>query len=196
MPSGPHSHDPATSRATGSGIRSGGQRSRRPGLRRYARTTYGMSMPRGFSRAAPICRPSGSVLATPRLPRRRSTCTRCRMRAIPRWMHSPGSARRPSVRRAARARVDKLLTQLGIDRYRDTYPGGLSGGERQRVAIARVLVTDIQSSQGASDPGPGSAAGRAVDGLAEQVGVPVVARVLLHEVLPHPPHRGGLLPRT
>ena len=34
----------------------------------------------------------------------------------------------------------------------------------------------------------------AVDGLAEQVGVPVVARVLLHEVLPHPPHRGRLLP--
>ena len=45
------------------------------------------------------------------------------------------------MRRAARARVDKLLTQLGIDRYRDTYPGRLSGGERQRVAIARVLVT-------------------------------------------------------
>ncbi len=39
-----------------------------------------------------------------------------------------------------------------------------------------------------------SQAGRAVDGLAQQVGVPVVARVLLHEVLPHPPHRGGLLP--
>src|SRR5215813_32787 len=35
---------------------------------------------------------------------------------------------------------------------------------------------------------PDSHAGRAVDGLAEQVGVPVVARVLLHEVLPHPSH--------
>ncbi len=29
-----------------------------------------------------------------------------------------------------------LPAQLGIDRYRDTYPGRLSGGERQRVAIA------------------------------------------------------------
>jgi putative ABC transport system ATP-binding protein len=44
--------------------------------------------------------------------------------------------------RAARAgaRVDELLAQLHIDRYRDSYPGRLSGGERQRVAIARALV--------------------------------------------------------
>src|SRR5262249_58862620 len=40
---------------------------------------------------------------------------------------------------------------------------------------------------------PGSEAGRAVDNLADQVGVPVVPCVLLHEVLPHPAHRGGLL---
>jgi putative ABC transport system ATP-binding protein len=43
-------------------------------------------------------------------------------------------------RRAARARADELLARLGIDRYRDAYPGRLSGGERQRVAIARALV--------------------------------------------------------
>jgi len=43
-------------------------------------------------------------------------------------------------RRAARARAEQLLAQLGIGRYRDTYPGRLSGGERQRVAIARALV--------------------------------------------------------
>ena len=40
-------------------------------------------------------------------------------------------------RRAARQRADQLLTQLGIDRYRDTYPGRLvrggaaAGGDRQ-----------------------------------------------------------------
>jgi putative ABC transport system ATP-binding protein len=45
-------------------------------------------------------------------------------------------------RRKARARAGELLEQLGIDRYRDTYPGRLSGGERQRVAIARALVND------------------------------------------------------
>jgi putative ABC transport system ATP-binding protein len=45
-------------------------------------------------------------------------------------------------RRAARARAGRLLEQLGIDRYRDTYPARLSGGERQRVAIARALIND------------------------------------------------------
>jgi putative ABC transport system ATP-binding protein len=45
-------------------------------------------------------------------------------------------------RREARARCTELLAQLGIAKYRDTYPGRLSGGERQRVAIARALVND------------------------------------------------------
>ncbi len=43
-------------------------------------------------------------------------------------------------RSKARARADELLATLGIDRYRNAYPGRLSGGERQRVAIARALV--------------------------------------------------------
>ncbi len=42
----------------------------------------------------------------------------------------------------ARARCGELLAQLGIERYRDAYPGRLSGEERQRVAIARALVND------------------------------------------------------
>jgi putative ABC transport system ATP-binding protein len=45
-----------------------------------------------------------------------------------------------TARRRARDRCAELLDQLGIARYRDTYPGRLSGGERQRVAIARALV--------------------------------------------------------
>ncbi len=45
-------------------------------------------------------------------------------------------------RRQARARCAELLGQLGIGRYRDSYPGRLSGGERQRVAIARALIND------------------------------------------------------
>jgi putative ABC transport system ATP-binding protein len=45
-------------------------------------------------------------------------------------------------RRAARERAGRLLVQLGIDQYTDTYPGRLSGGERQRVAIARALVNN------------------------------------------------------
>ncbi len=43
-------------------------------------------------------------------------------------------------RRRARTRADELLTRLGIERHRDTYPARLSGGQRQRVAIARALV--------------------------------------------------------
>jgi putative ABC transport system ATP-binding protein len=45
-------------------------------------------------------------------------------------------------RRKARARAAGLLDRLGIERYRDTYPGRLSGGERQRVAIARALINE------------------------------------------------------
>jgi putative ABC transport system ATP-binding protein len=43
-------------------------------------------------------------------------------------------------RSRARAQAEELLATLGIDRYRNTYPGRLSGGERQRVAIARALI--------------------------------------------------------
>jgi len=43
-------------------------------------------------------------------------------------------------RSQARSRASELLVKLGIEQYRDSYPGRLSGGERQRVAIARALV--------------------------------------------------------
>jgi putative ABC transport system ATP-binding protein len=47
-------------------------------------------------------------------------------------------------RREARVRAGDLLSQLGIAKYRDSYPGRLSGGERQRVAIARALINKPQ----------------------------------------------------
>src|SRR3984957_4880398 len=55
------------------------------------------------------------------------------------------------------------------------------------------LFTGLMADGGGRSPRPSSHAGRAVDGLADQVGVPVVARVLLYEVLQHPPHRHGLV---
>jgi putative ABC transport system ATP-binding protein len=38
------------------------------------------------------------------------------------------------------ARIDELLTTLGLDHLRDRHPVSLSGGEMQRVSIARALV--------------------------------------------------------
>jgi len=68
-------------------------------------------------------------------------------------------------RRKARARCAELLAQLGIEKYRDTYPGRLSGGERQRAAIARALVNDpvvllADEPTGAVDNATGEGIGR------------------------------------
>jgi putative ABC transport system ATP-binding protein len=73
-------------------------------------------------------------------------------------------------RRAARARTGELLAKLGIDRYRNAYPGRLSGGERQRVAIARALVNDpavllADEPTGAVDTATGEEIGQLLLGL-------------------------------
>ena len=38
--------------------------------------------------------------------------------------------------------VDRLVSAVGLDEFRDYYPNQLSGGMRQRVALARALVSD------------------------------------------------------
>ena len=45
-------------------------------------------------------------------------------------------------RREARARVFRILKQLGLQHRRFHYPLSLSGGEQQRIAIARALVNE------------------------------------------------------
>ncbi|WP_423189546.1 ABC transporter ATP-binding protein [Alkalibacterium sp. f15] len=39
-------------------------------------------------------------------------------------------------------KVEKLLSELGIDNLMDKYPSDLSGGEKQRAAIARAMYHD------------------------------------------------------
>ncbi|MBO0441146.1 ABC transporter ATP-binding protein [Candidatus Enterococcus ikei] len=39
-------------------------------------------------------------------------------------------------------KIEKLLTELGIEKLKKKYPDEISGGERQRVAIARALYND------------------------------------------------------
>ncbi len=73
-------------------------------------------------------------------------------------------------RSMARSRASRLMTELGIGQYRDTYPGRLSGGERQRVAIARALINApalllADEPTGALDSANGEAIGRLLVGL-------------------------------
>jgi AbiV family abortive infection protein len=57
-------------------------------------------------------------------------------------------------------------------------------GRARRATSSALVLLDPGVQARIVDP----PAGRAVDDLADQVGVPVVPCVLLHEVLPHPAH--------
>ena len=52
-----------------------------------------------------------------------------------------GLVSRGMARAARRARVDELLTLVGLTEHRAKYPAQISGGQQQRVALARALAT-------------------------------------------------------
>lgn len=39
-------------------------------------------------------------------------------------------------------KVEKMLKNIGLERYKDRYPAELSGGQQQRVALARALIIE------------------------------------------------------
>jgi sulfate transport system ATP-binding protein len=53
-----------------------------------------------------------------------------------------GLAVRKRPKAEAAARVEELLTIVGLDGYAERYPSQLSGGQRQRMALARALAVE------------------------------------------------------
>ncbi|HXD06022.1 MAG TPA: putative 2-aminoethylphosphonate ABC transporter ATP-binding protein [Burkholderiaceae bacterium] len=52
-----------------------------------------------------------------------------------------GLVNRRKPRAEVKARVEELLTMVGLPTSGDKYPGQLSGGQQQRIALARALAT-------------------------------------------------------
>lgn len=53
-----------------------------------------------------------------------------------------GLRRRKVAKPELRARVDKVLSVVGMAGFGDRYPPQLSGGQQQRVAVSRALATE------------------------------------------------------
>ncbi len=88
-------------------------------------------------------------------------------------------------RKAADARVEELLTLVGLWDRRKSYPSQLSGGQKQRVAIARALATNpkyllCDEATSALDPVATESVLSLLRHINETLGVTIV--VITHEM--------------
>ncbi|MEO8093385.1 MAG: ABC transporter ATP-binding protein [Pseudolysinimonas sp.] len=92
------------------------------------------------------------------------------------------------------ARVEELLSQLGVSHVRDRVPGRMSGGEQQRVAIAVALANDPQvlladEPTGELDEANSASVLTAMRSVNEQLGVTTL-------IVTHDPSVSGHVRRT
>ena len=131
------------------------------------------------------------------LPQRRSFDSSMRIRGVDvvrlgidgdRWgVPLPGLGRVSERERRARARIEKVIDQVGASAYADRPIGELSGGEQQRLLIAQALVTEPQvllldePLDSLDLPNQASVASL-IDEICEDQGVTVV--IVAHDVNP------------
>ena len=83
------------------------------------------------------------------------------------------------------ARVDEMLSLVGLSEKKDAYPGELSGGQKQRVAIARALATNpkillCDEATSALDPKTTRAILALLKEINEKYGITIV--IITHEM--------------
>jgi lipoprotein-releasing system ATP-binding protein len=110
------------------------------------------------------------------------------------------------TRRAAQARADELLSQLGLAERLHHQPAQLSGGEQQRVAIARALANKprlllADEPTGNLDPATSAAVFENLYAMARQEGVAALIATHNFELARHMDRvlglvDGKLAPRT
>lgn len=88
-------------------------------------------------------------------------------------------------KKEAQAKAEKLLSLVGMNDKKNSYPAQLSGGQKQRVAIARALATDPQvllcdEATSALDPDTTNSILELLKNINEKMGVTIV--IITHEM--------------
>lgn len=88
-------------------------------------------------------------------------------------------------KKEAQAKAEELLSLVGMNDKKNSYPAQLSGGQKQRVAIARALATDPQvllcdEATSALDPDTTNSILELLKNINEKMGVTIV--IITHEM--------------